>query len=285
VQFSSCNKLSSGVVSTVYQISVAKVKAERDRHCIAEIRQRSFSLFLAVIGTLSLEMAVALKTVSSFGRLASVSGASARVWCGIEASRISQANASFFKDQESSFSKSKNSAGFSQSTDLPARCQAAVVACPLPTRQAVEVLERPIELEKLLPAPEALRTAEAIEQHAAPLPRSFLVESVNGNLVECSSRGSRPLYTIVLAEFQMRYMSQTEVVVEEDHSAVKTAFEAALATAPDDARLVSEFAMFTWKALGDLDAAEELYNKAVALAPHDADIQASHALFLWQCDE
>lgn len=227
-----------------------------------------------------------LKSVSSFGRLASTSSASARVWCGIEASRISQANASFFKDQESSFSKSKNnSVGFSQSSELPARCQAAVAACPLPTRQAVEVLERPIELEKLLPAPEVLRTAETIEQHATPLPRSFLAESVNGTLVECSSRGSRPLYTNVLAEFQMRYTSQTEEVVEEDHITVKIAFQAALATAPDDARLISEFAMFTWKALGDLDAAEELHNKAVALAPHDAEIQASYALFLWQCDE
>jgi Tfp pilus assembly protein PilF len=83
----------------------------------------------------------------------------------------------------------------------------------------------------------------------------------------------------------MRYTSQTEEVVEEDHTTVKIAFQAALATAPDDARLISEFAMFTWKALGDLDAAEELHNKAVALAPHDAEIQASYALFLWQCDE
>lgn len=235
---------------------------------------------MRLIGALSLDMAVLLKTVSSFGRLASTSGASARVWCGIEASRISQANASFFKDQEASFANSKSSAGYSQSSaDLPARCQAALAACPSPTRLAVETVERPIEVAK----PDA--RPETIEQHAAPLPRSFLAESVSGNLVECSGRGSRPLYANVLADFQLRYAGTTPVVVEEDRSAVNMAFQAALATSPDDAKLVSEFAMFTWKALGDLDAAEELYDRAVALAPHDADIQASHALFLWQCDE
>lgn len=217
-----------------------------------------------------------LKTVSSFGRLASSSsGAGARVWCGIESTRISKPNASFFKDQESSFSKAKN---ISQSADLPARCQAAVA-----TRQAVGILERPVEVERVAPAPEARPVT--IDQPAVPLTRSFLAEAVSGDLVECCARGSRPLYTNVLAEFQLSYTSQTEVVVKEDHSAVKMAFLAALASTPDDARLVSEFAMFTWKSLGDLDAAEELYNKALALAPHDADIQASHALFLWQCDE
>jgi tetratricopeptide (TPR) repeat protein len=223
-------------------------------------------------------MAVVLKTVSSFGRVANIcgGGAGARVWCGIESTRISKPNASFFKDQESSFLK------FSQPAGIPARCQAAVAACPPPTRQAVGVLERPVEVEKLLPAPDA--RPETIDQHAEALPRSFLAESVHGNLVECSGRGSRPLYTNVLTGFQLSFTStsQTEAV---DHSAVKMAFHAALASAPDDARLLSEFAMFTWKSLDDLDAAEELYNKALELAPHDADIQASHALFLWQCDE
>lgn len=219
-------------------------------------------------------MAVVLRGVSSFGRVASTwsGGACARVCCGIESTRVSKpnGNSSFFNDQESSFSKSKNgtAGGFSP---------LAVAA----TRQSIGVLERPLEVEKVLPE----ARPETIDQHAEPLRRSFLAESVNGNLVECCSRGSRPLYTNVLTEFQLTYTgtsSQSDVV---DQSGVNAAFLAALASSPDDARLVSEYAMFTWKSLNDVDGAEELYNKALELAPHDVNIQASHAQFLWQCDE
>jgi Tfp pilus assembly protein PilF len=96
------------------------------------------------------------------------------------------------------------------------------------------------------------------------------------------------LYTNVLAEFQLSYTGTSlmeQVSAKVDITEVKMAFHAALESTPGDARLVSDFAMFTWKALGDVDAAEDLYNKALELAPHDANIQASHALFLWQCDE
>ncbi|KAG0595527.1 hypothetical protein M758_UG174100 [Ceratodon purpureus] len=234
-------------------------------------------------------MAVMLRTVSTFGRLACglarSSGAAARVICGIDSTRLPRSNVSFFKDQaESSFSKSKSTTpGFSQSADPPARCQAATAVCPLPTRQAVRILEWPIEVEPR-PAPEM--HPATINQSAVPLPRSFLAESVNGSLVECSGRGSRPLYTNVLAEFQLSYTgtSLTEVLPKPDNSAAVYNFHAALENTPTDARLVSEFAMFTWKSLGDVDAAEELFNKALELAPYDPAIQASHALFLWQCD-
>lgn len=227
-------------------------------------------------------MAVLLRTVSTCGRVAT--GAAATVWCGIESSKLPKSNGSFFQEQEPSFTKSKSTAGFSQSADLPARCQASAAVYPLPTRQSVGVLERPLQVETK-PEPE-MRPA-TIDQHAEPLPRSFLAESVSGNIVECCSRGSRPLYTNVLAEFQLSYTgtSQTEVLATVDTSAVKNAFHAALESTPGDAHLVSEFAMFTWKSLGDVDAAEELYNKALELAPNDPNIQASHAHFLWQCDE
>lgn len=43
------------------------------------------------------------------------------------------------------------------------------------------------------------------DQHAEPLPRLFLGESVNGNIVECCLQGSRPLYNNVLTEFQLTY--------------------------------------------------------------------------------
>lgn len=230
-------------------------------------------------------MAVMLRTVSSLGRLACSTGAACRVWCGIEStSQFSKRKHSLFKDQEPSFSKSKNAAGFLQSVDLPALCQAAVAIRPLPTRQSVEILERRIEVEK---SPVIEMCPATIDQHAEPCPRSFLAESVDGNLVECSSRGSRPLYTNVLSEFQLRYTGSCpmEISAHADNTAAKMAFEAALENDPSNARIVSELAMFTWKALGEVDAAEELFNKALELAPHDADIQASHALFLWQCDE
>nr|PNR53781.1 hypothetical protein PHYPA_007456 [Physcomitrium patens] len=228
-------------------------------------------------------MAVVLRNVAAFGRLACSPAVDARVWCGIEPSKPPKTNGSVFQDQESSLSKSKSSVSHSQSVNNPARCQASVTAYPPPTRQSVGVLERPVVEEK--PTPE-LRP-DTIDQHAEPLPRSFLAESVNGTLVECNGKGSRPLYTNVLTELQLSYLgtSSTEVRAPVDNEAVKMAFEAALENAPGNARIVSEYAMFTWKTLGDIDAAEMLYNKALELAPHDADIQASHALFLWQCDE
>jgi hypothetical protein len=224
-------------------------------------------------------MAMLLRTVSTCGGAAAV-----RVRCGIESTgaKLAKSGGSFFQDQEQSFSKGKNSVGFSQSVDPPARCQAAVATvAPLPTRQSVGLLERP-------PVAEPEARPATIDQRAEPLPRSFLAESVNGALVECSARGSRPLYTNVLAEFQRSYTgtAQAEITPNAvDIVKVTGAFHAALADSPADARLVSEFAMFTWKALGDVDTAEELYNKALAMAPQDPNIQANHALFLWQCDE
>ncbi|KAG0629060.1 hypothetical protein M758_1G073700 [Ceratodon purpureus] len=228
-------------------------------------------------------MAVLLRTVSTCGRAAT--GAAARVVCGIESSKLPKSNGAFFQEQEMAFSKAKNGAGFSQSVDLPARCQAVAAVCPIPTRQSVGVLERAApEVEKML---EPETRPATLNQRAEPLPRSFLAESVSGNLVECSGLGSRPLYTNVLAEFQLSYTgtSQAEVPATVDINAVKMAYHAALERSPADARLVSEFAMFTWKAMGNVDAAEELYNKALELAPNDSNIQANHALFLWQCDE
>lgn len=213
-------------------------------------------------------MAVMLRTVPTFGRvacgLARSSGATARVSSGIDSIRVPKP---FFIDQESSsFAKSKSTA------DPPARCQAAVAVCPLPTRQAVRVLERPSR--EMRPA--------TIDQSAVPLPRSFLAESVTGTLVECSGRGSRPLYTNVLAELQLGCTLAEPGPAPPDH---RNAFHAALESSPGDPRLLSEYAMFTWESLGDLDAAEELFNQALELAPHDPSIQASHALFLWQCDD
>lgn len=120
-----------------------------------------------------------------------------------------------------------------------------------------------------------------INQSAVPLPRSFLAESVTGSLVECSGRGSRPLYTNVLAEF----CTGTSLAKQDNVSAVRNDFHAALECTPGDAYLVSEYALFTWTSLGDVNAAEELYCKGMALAPDDPSIQASHALFLWQSDD
>lgn len=228
-------------------------------------------------------MAVVLRNLPTCGRVLCPSGAATRVWCGIEPGKLPKRNVSLSQDQESSFSKSNNSVGYSQSVDNLARCQASATTYPIPSRQSVGILEWPTVEEKFTPE---LRP-DTIDQHATPLPRSVLAESVQGNLVECCGKGSRPLYTNVLLEFQMSYTDTIpkEVRSQMDNAAVKMAFEAALENAPSNAKIISDYAAFTWKSLGDVDVAEELFNKALELAPYDANIQASHALFLWQCDE
>ncbi|KAH9565045.1 hypothetical protein CY35_04G057300 [Sphagnum magellanicum] len=87
----------------------------------------------------------------------------------------------------------------------------------------------------------------------------------------------KPHFPLDFAEFL------NEVWME--NGAAEKYFEAALQADPRDPRLLSEYALFSWKSLGDADKAENLYKQALEQTPDSPDILASYALFLWQCDE
>lgn len=67
-------------------------------------------------------------------------------------------------------------------------------------------------------------------------------------------------------------------------------FETAMQGCAQDPQLLSDFAVFTCRAMGDFDRAEELFDDALGVsssssAHADSSMLASHAHFLWQCDQ
>lgn len=67
-------------------------------------------------------------------------------------------------------------------------------------------------------------------------------------------------------------------------------FETAMQGSAQDPQLLSDFAVFTCRAMGDFDRAEELFDDALGVsssscAHADSSMLASHAHFLWQCDQ
>lgn len=138
--------------------------------------------------------------------------------------------------------------------------------------------------------------------------------------VECCGKGCRPVYeeeastssaSVTMAcpvtnflrenfpspaELQIKIQPQFEPQLEQQvsggwmflsQSAVTTrSFELAMQDVSCDSQHLSDFAMFSWKSLGDVDKAEELYQEALDHASCDnTEILASYANFLWQCDQ
>lgn len=151
-------------------------------------------------------------------------------------------------------------------------------------------------------------------------PNVFEAEADVGR-VECCGKGCRPVYeeeastssssflTMACpvanffredfpshAELQIKIQPQLESQIEQQVSgglkflsqsaATRRSFELAIQDVPYDSQHLSDFAIFSWKSVGDVDKAEELYQEALDHASCDnTEILASYANFLWQCDQ
>lgn len=238
-----------------------------------------------------------------------------RVWSGLESAR--RFRPCFVLENESPASR-KNAGPSSSSSNGSVRCQASSVALyPLVLRKTqmltqtqnqtqgskVETVEREADVETT--------ETQTIEDKQAVLSRTYLAEAAVG-IVECGNRGCRPVFDYpareainfvddvaqVLGSRTNVFPSRTrgtEITESEptlkvlepvvDNATVAKAFDAALEAAPRDAKLLSQFATFKWKAMADEDAAEELFNRALEVSPDDSEILASYALYLWQSDQ
>nr|XP_024373113.1 uncharacterized protein LOC112281143 [Physcomitrium patens]PNR56040.1 hypothetical protein PHYPA_006937 [Physcomitrium patens] len=130
----------------------------------------------------------------------------------------------------------------------------------------------------------------------ATLQEFFEANAASGR-VECSGRGCRLIYentvqvveqTSSLTHCGFKTISShllSDFFTLDTNSDLKEVFEAALQDSPWNPHIMSEFAGFTWDAMGDPDAAEKLYTQAIDALPDDPDVLASHALFLWHSDQ
>mmetsp|Transcript_16123 Transcript_16123/g.50693 ORF Transcript_16123/g.50693 Transcript_16123/m.50693 type:complete len:266 (-) Transcript_16123:319-1116(-) len=108
----------------------------------------------------------------------------------------------------------------------------------------------------------------------------FLSES--GELVECTSRGCRPLLrTGVQAPPQLRGGPGIGHLTARQLELIRESFEEEVSRSPSDANLFRNFASFMWEGCGDAKAAKALYERAISLAPNNCPILSAYASFLW----
>lgn len=138
---------------------------------------------------------------------------------------------------------------------------------------------------------------------------SFELAEADVGRVECNGKGCRPVYeddTALSMAYPVHHQdswglfpSHAEVQIKiepqitgehlglnyRSGAMTRSSFEGAMQEVSHDLQHLSEFAVFLWKSLGDVDKAEELYQEALVADPDDTDVLASYANFLWQCDQ
>lgn len=244
------------------------------------------------------------------GRLVAMSsGTVVRAATGIESVRVAS-QAAFQQDADVSKSFLRRIA---TCTFDFARLSSARVRCGATT--TTSTMFRDGVLEREVRGDEDIDSMSAGSNSRAHASRCFEAEADVGR-VECNGKGCRPVY-----EEEPRFLSVAYPVHDEASSwsggfpshadlhikiqpqvpreakrgrqgrflnqtaATTRSFEVALQDASHDSQHLSDFAVFSWKSLGDMDKVEELYQEALDASPDDTDILASYASFLWQCDE
>jgi len=102
--------------------------------------------------------------------------------------------------------------------------------------------------------------------------------------VESCWQGSFPLHEELQIKIEPQISGGGSFLSQS--AATTRSFEEAMQNVSFDSQHLSDFAVFSWKSLGDVDKAEDLYQEALDHAsPDNTDVLASYANFLWQCDQ